>query len=49
MRRVLDELVVGVEDDKTNLAVAQDTQLHGFLHQTEASFLESNLICKENH
>jgi hypothetical protein len=43
MRRVLDELVVGVEDNKANLAVAEDTQLHRLLHQSEPSLLKGDL------
>jgi hypothetical protein len=43
MRRVLDQLVVRVEDDEAYLAVAEDTQLHGLLHQTEAALLERHL------
>lgn len=43
MRRVLDKLVVGVEDNKANLAVAEDTQLHRFLHQSESSLLKGDL------
>lgn len=43
MRRVLDQLVVGVEDDEANLAVAQDTQFHRFLHQSEPALLKRHL------
>lgn len=43
MRRVLDKLVVGVEDNKANLTVAEDTQLHRLLHQSESSLLKGDL------
>lgn len=43
MRRVLDQLVVRIEDDEAYLAVAEDTQLHGLLHQAEAALLERHL------
>lgn len=43
MRRVLDKFVVGVEDNKANLTVAEDTQLHRLLHQSESSLLKGDL------
>lgn len=43
MRRVLNKLVVRVEDNKANLAVAEDTQLHRLLHQSESSLLKGDL------
>lgn len=43
MRRVLDQLVVGVKDDEANLAVAQNTQLHGLFHQSEPALLKRHL------
>ena len=39
----MDQLVVGVEDDEADLAVAEDAQLHGLFHESKASLLERNL------
>lgn len=41
--RVLEQLVVGVEDDDGDLAVAEDAQLVSFLHQTELPLGECHL------
>jgi hypothetical protein len=38
--RVLIEFLVTVEDDQRDIAVAEDTQLHGFLDQTGLTFRE---------
>ena len=40
---VLEQLVVGVEDDDGDLAVAEDAQLVRFLHQTELPLGERHL------
>ena len=40
---VLEQLVVRVEDDDGDLAVAEDTQLVGLLHQPELSLGERHL------
>ena len=40
---VLEQLVVGVEDDDGDLAVAQHAQLVGFLHQAELPLGEGHL------
>ena len=40
---VLEQLVVGVEDDHCYLAVTQNTQLVSFLHQAELSLGEGDL------
>ena len=40
---VLEQLVVGVEDDDRDLTVAEHGQLVGFLHQTEFALGESDL------
>ncbi|RUP45001.1 hypothetical protein BC936DRAFT_148747 [Jimgerdemannia flammicorona] len=41
--RVLDEFVVGVEDDERDLAVAKNAEFIRLLHQTEFSLQEGNL------
>ena len=40
---VLEQLVVGVEDDDGDLTVAQNTQLVSFLHQTKFPLGEGHL------
>lgn len=41
--RILEQLVRVVENDQSNLAVAKDTQLIGFLHQAKLPFGERHL------
>lgn len=40
---ILEQLVGVVEDDQSDLAVTQHTQLVGFLHQTKLSLCECHL------
>ena len=40
---VLEQFVVGVEDDDGDLAVAEDGQLVGLLHQTKLALCERHL------
>ena len=40
---VLEQFVVGVEDDNGDLAVTEDGELVGLLHQTKLAFCERHL------
>ena len=44
---VLEQLVVGVEDDDGDLTVAEHGQLVGFLHQTKLALGERDLPVRE--
>ena len=39
----MEQLVLGVEDDERDLAVAEDTQLVGLLHEAELPLREGDL------